>query len=329
MELDYVQLYMRGTEHWGSVQSVLSICFLTVARMAPVIGLSPFFGARILPNPVKIGMLVCFLAIILPKMIFSVTTPLQFNFTLLALLFREILIGAIFGFFLGLPFLIVSSTGVYVDHQRGGASLMTNDPTIQNQTSPLGTLYNMTLIVVFWGLGGPFHVLDFLYDSYDLIPPDRWIAPLFLAEHSLLHDRIILVLYTFAALSIQLAMPALLAVLMTDTFLGIANRLAPHVQITFLGMGLKSWFALLIVCLGFFPFVSQLGKQINFWLLEFKEIIYECRYPDKPNTAKTKVSTDPRHPSSFSPASTSLHFSSMNIPLTRCTAYVCSHNLGI
>jgi type III secretion protein SpaR/YscT/HrcT len=280
--LDYVQLYMRGTEHWGSVQSVLSICFLTVARMAPVIALSPFFGARILPNPVKIGMLLCFLAMIIPKLIFTITTPLQFNFTLLALVSRELLIGAIFGFFLGLPFLIVSSTGVYVDHQRGGASLMTNDPTIQNQTSPLGTVYNMTLIVVFWGLGGPIHVLNILFDSYDLVPPDKWIAPLFLAEHSLLHERVIHALFIFAALSIQLAMPALLAVLMTDTFLGIANRLAPHVQITFLGMGLKSWFALLIVCLGFLPFVTQLGKQIESWLRDFKEIVYECRYPDKP-----------------------------------------------
>ena len=280
MGIDYVQLYIKGTEHWGSVQSVLSISFLTVARIAPIISLSPFFGARVLPNPAKMGLLLCFLAIILPKMIFTVTTPLYFNTHLLLLFIRELLIGSIFGFFLSLPFLMVSSTGVYVDHQRGGASLMTNDPTIQNQTSPLGTLYNMTLIVIFWGLGGPFFVIDTLFLSYDLVPPDVWLMPSFLVDHSLLHERILNTLYVFAAVSIQLAMPALLAILMTDTFLGIANRLAPHVQITFLGMGLKSWFALLIVCLGYIPFSNQLGKQIEGWLRDFQEIVYECRYAD-------------------------------------------------
>jgi len=289
MGIDYVQLYIEGTRHWGSVQSVISICFLSAARIAPVISLSPFFGSRILPGPVKVGMLLCFIAIILPKLIFSVTIPLHFNLTLLTLMGKELLIGAIFGFFLGLPFLILSSSGVYIDHQRGGASLMTNDPTIQNQTSPLGTLYNMTLIVLFWGLNGPFHVVDTIYQSYELIPPDTWMAPTFLAEHSLLHERIIHALFIFASISIQLAMPALLAVLMTDTFLGIANRLAPHVQITFLGIGLKSWFALVIVCLGFYPLVLQLSKEIENWLLEFKEIVYECRYYEKPTVPETST----------------------------------------
>jgi type III secretory pathway component EscT len=193
---------------------------------------------------------------------------------------KEIFLGYIFGFFLGLPFLIVSTSGLFIDHQRGAASLMTNDPTIQNQTSPVGTLYNLILISTFWAMNGPFYVLDTLYLSYDLIPPGTWINPIFLAEHSAVHERLINALYIFTALSLQLAMPAFLAILMTDTFLGIINRLAPNVQITFLGMGLKSWFALMIVCLGLIPFVSQLEKEIKIWLIQFQELVYECRYPE-------------------------------------------------
>jgi type III secretory pathway component EscT len=159
---------------------------------------------------------------------------------------------------------------------------MTNDPTIQNQSSPIGTLYNMLLITLFWTVNGPFYVIDALFLSYDLLPPDTWASPAFLLENSLLHDRLIHVLYIFATLSLQLCMPAFLAMLMTDTFLGIINRLAPQVQITFLGMGLKSWFAILMVCIGFTPFVGQLTKQIESWLMEFKEIVYEtCYQPDE------------------------------------------------
>ena len=275
MELDYLELFLRNSSGPKAHLSVLSLCFLIIARIGPIISLSPFFGARILPAPVKLAMAGSFIAIILPKLILTVTVPLQFDANLMCLMLRELIIGTVMGFFIGLPFLIVSASGVFIDHQRGAASLMVNDPTIQNQSSPIGTLYNMLLIVLFWGIGGPFYVIDALFDSYTLCPPDQWTFPSFLLEHSLLHERILHILIIFATISLQLAMPAFLAMLMTDTFLGIINRLAPQVQITFLGMGLKSWFAILVVCLGFTPFVSTLTKQITGWLIEVHEIIQE------------------------------------------------------
>lgn len=276
MELDYVRLYIEGSAARSSPLSVLSLIILSMGRIGPIIGLSPFFGARILPAPVKIAMGLCFAAIILPKLIFAGETQVTFSTDLVFLMLKEVLIGTIFGFFLGLPFLMVSSAGIFIDHQRGAASLMTNDPTIQNQSSPIGTLYNLVLITVFWTLSGPFFVLDSLFQSYELLPPDQWLPLPFIAEHSLTHERLIHVLFIFATISLQLCMPALLAMLMTDTFLGIINRMAPQVQITFLGMGLKSWFAILIVCLGFVPFVNQLSKQVESWIIEFQAIVQEC-----------------------------------------------------
>lgn len=285
MELDYIQLFIRSPEDAKTTWSVFSLFFLALGRIAPIIAFSPFFGARVLSSPVKIVMAACFSAVILPKLIVVTTTPLAFDLQLVVLMVREVLLGSIFGFFLGLPFLMASAAGVYIDHQRGAASLMVNDPTIQNQSSPIGTLYNYLLICIFWSVGGPFSVLETLYHSYDLIPADVWVAPMFLSEKSMLHERLINVLCVFATVSMQLAMPALLSVLMTDAFLGIINRLAPQVHITFLGMGLKSWLAILIICLGFFPFVTHLTKQIDGWLREFHELVYEARYPEHVNVS--------------------------------------------
>jgi hypothetical protein len=50
-------------------------------------------------------------------------------------------------------------------------------------------------------------------------------------------------------------------ILMTDFFLGIANRLAPQVQITFLGMPLKSLLALTIVFFGWTLFTEEIVVQ--------------------------------------------------------------------
>lgn len=268
-----MQLFLRSANPEQSPFSVWALCFLAAGRIAPMLVLSPFFGARILPNPVKMVMIMLFVVMLLPRLMTLRTIPLSFNLDLIILMGKEMLIGTIFGFFLGLPFLIVSASGVYIDHQRGAASLMVNDPTIQNQSSPIGTLYNLLLICLFWAIQGPFRVLDVLSQSYAILPIDSFEIPIFLHERGFVHQVLLHIPYMFASLSLQLATPALLVILMTDTFLGVINRLAPQVQISFLGMGLKSWLALLLVCLGLTPFFDYMVKILNDWLDKFEYLV--------------------------------------------------------
>lgn len=273
--MDYVDLFSRSTLIEESPMTVLSLAFITIARILPVITLAPFFGARVLPHPVKMVFGICLLTMVFPKVVNSLSGPLPFNATLMVLFIKELFIGTILGFFVGLPFLILSSSGVLIDHQRGAASLMTNDPTIQNQSSPIGTLFNLILIVLFFVSDGPFFVIDTMLSSYDLVPPDQFLNPMFFNAENPLRLRMDKTLQVFVELMLQFAMPGLLVILMTDTFLGIINRLAPQVQITFLGMGLKSWLALFIVCVGWSPLVSQMSKQIVVWMREFMLLVQE------------------------------------------------------
>jgi len=273
--MDYVDLLEKSKIIEMSPSTLLSLLFLALARMMPIVGLAPFFGAKILPHSAKVILCLCLLTMIAPKLVLSISGPIEFNTMLMVLLAKEIFIGTIIGFFVSLPFLILSSSGVLIDHQRGAASLMTNDPTISNQTSPLGTLFNMILIVLFFNFNGPFYVIETLFSSYDLVPPDKLLSPIFFMPQSPLHERIMYAMQVFTNLMIQFAMPGLLVVLMTDTFLGIINRLAPQIQITFLGMGFKSWLAILIVCIGWSTMVDQMAKQIVLWMQEFLRLVQE------------------------------------------------------
>ncbi len=83
-------------------------------------------------------------------------------------------------------------------------------------------------------------------------------------------------------ISMQLAAPGLLAILMTDVFLGIANRLAPQVQITFLGMPLKSLLALTVVCFGWRVFTEELIRQCYKWLDIVKQTLVMITVGDAP-----------------------------------------------
>jgi type III secretion protein T len=260
---DYVSLYLNTAYAQNDLLPFLSLMFLFMGRMLPIIALVPFFGGRVLPRPVKVTFAISLFAIFLPQLLMETKTPLTFNLQLLLYLVKEVFVGVLLGFFLSIPFAIVQNTGILIDHQRGGSSLMVNDPTIQNQSSPLGTLFNYVLIYLFFMIDGPFIVLDIISQSYKILPPDKLLNSALFAETSQVVQYTTKILGNVMILSTQLAAPALIMILMTDFFLGIANRLAPQVQITFLGMPLKSLLALTIVFFGWTLFTQEIVNQAH------------------------------------------------------------------
>jgi type III secretion protein T len=273
MEQDYLNLFINSSLYYQNPIAPLSLLFLFLGRMLPIIGLSPFFGARVLPHPVKVTFALSLFVIFLPQLMLTTTTPLQFNLMLVIYFIKELFIGFSIGFIMSVPFTIAQNAGIIIDHQRGGASLMVNDPTIQNQSSPLGTLFNYVLIFIFFTIDGPFLFIDAIITSYEVIPPDKFFNTNFFLKGSGFWDIQFALFNKMMIISVRLATPALLAILMTDVFLGIANRLAPQVQITFLGMPLKSLLALAIVCFGWKLFEEEITKQSYEWLRIVKNMI--------------------------------------------------------
>lgn len=273
MDEGYLVLFVNSAFAKHNPTAAFTVFFLFLGRMLPIIALSPFFGARVLPQPVKVAFAICMFAIFLPKLLEVTTTPLQFNILAILLLVKELFIGFCIGLIITTPFIIVQNAGLIIDHQRGGASLMVNDPTVQNQSSPLGTLFNQILIVLFYVADAPFLVLELLMTSYDVIPPDKFLSALFFEKNNEFWKLQMRLFNQVMVLGIRLATPALLIMLMTDLFLGIANRLAPQVQITFLGMALKSLLGLGIVCIGWYFLVDQMGAGIFYWLQIIKDML--------------------------------------------------------
>ncbi len=262
----YLELFLSSAYAQSSSYAALSLLFLFLARMLPIIAMSPFFGARLLPNPTKVFFAFTLFVVFLPHLLLSVSSPTEFNTQLVFYVLKELFVGLAIGYIMSIPFIIVQSAGIIIDHQRGGASLMVNDPTIQNQSSPLGTLFNMVLIYIFYMIDGPFLFIDAIIKSYELIPPDKFLNPAFFNLSSSFAKMIIQLFNQMMVITIQIAAPALISILMTDVFLGIANRLAPQVQITFLGMPLKSLIGLTVICFGWQLMTSEFVRQSYFWI---------------------------------------------------------------
>lgn len=253
--------------------STLSLFLLGMMRIAPVIAMAPFFGSKT-PAPVKMGLLIALTVIFIPHLALTAKTMIGFNLEFIILCVKELFVGFILALFVSIPFYMAESAGVTIDFQRGSSSLQVQDPFSQSQASDLGILYNMVLVVIFYQIDGPFYFFNALFDTYNLIPADGWMPLEFFNFHHPFWQTVWGVVNRVMAVGIQLAAPSLLAILMTEMFLGIANRLAPQVQIAFLGMSLKSLVGLAMLCAAWFFILQQMNKQTMLWLSEMNKIVH-------------------------------------------------------
>lgn len=246
--------------------TVLSLFFLTLARLLPIVALAPFFGTKNVPMTIRMMFSVSLVAIFLPQNLMTAHGDLPFNLTYIGYLLKELLIGLGLGFLSSVPFLIAQMAGSLIDHQRGASSMQITDPTTQSQTGSIGMLYNFTLIAIFFSLNGPFIFLDGIAASYQLIPVDRLINPTFFSLTVPFGKQIVGLHQTMMNICIQLSAPALIGILLTDMFLGIANRLAPQVQIVFLGISLKSWVGIALMTAAWTLTIRVMGKESIAWI---------------------------------------------------------------
>ena len=255
---------------------LLTIAVLGLLRIAPIVAIAPFLGSK-LPGASKMGLAIVLTILLLPQMIASSSLHLSFDVYFLGYSLKELLIGVIFATLSAIPFHIVQAAGVLIDFQRGSSAMQMTDPVLQSQVSPIGVLYNYILIVIFFQIGGPFFFIDTLMQSFAIIPVDAFFTAKFFAPQLPLWHLLVGLLTKFTLLTIQFSAPALVAILMADLFLGIANRLAPNVQIAFLGMSIKSLLGLLLLWAGWFFVLDQMSHQTDAYFRTLMRVVETMR----------------------------------------------------
>ena len=255
---------------------ILSVFFLTIARILPVMVLAPFLGGKNFPAPIRMMFSTALVLLFLPRNFLIIQGEIPYDLHWIGLMAKELLIGVILGFLATVPFFLVQMSGSFIDHSRGSSALQVTDPTTQSQTGPIGILFNYALLAIFFALNGPFLFFEALAQSYTLLPIDQLINPqLFASTGPFWKQSASLAGYIFA-LSVRLAAPAIIGILLTDLFLGIANRLAPQVQIVFLGISLKSWVGIALLTASWGLVIKVMGKESIEWVKAITHLIQEA-----------------------------------------------------
>jgi type III secretion protein T len=254
------------------LNEVWNIFLLGLARIVPTIAIAPFYGGKMIGDVVKLGLGVCITFVFLPFLILTNPSSFTMDVTFLLLMAKEVIIGALLGFIIAIPFYYAQGAGALIDHQRGSQSLQVMDPSTQMQTSPTGTLYNDMLLVLFFAISGPILFFDGLFTSFTLIPLDSFFPSQFFDLKHPFWITMMGILTTVVKIALQLSAPSLIGMLLSDLFLGIANRMAPQVQISFLLWSFKAFIGIAMLFLAWWLVIKQLDAQATAWLKTYSSL---------------------------------------------------------
>lgn len=251
---EFIQLLetiLRTFEIGNSPQAFLVLVGLAFARILSFLTIVPFFGGQAVPGRVKVATATALVIIVFPTLASQLPqdgSPLPFGpIGFIALLAKEGFIGFTLGFIASSVFEAIQMAGRIVDIQRGSSMAEMFAPQVQARVSELGQLKLQLAIVIFLGIGAHHLFLRALAESFAFIPAMRfphiesgWSPPVALLT------QLSAIMFGFG---IQLAIAPVLALLLTDLFFGIINRVAPQMNVFFLSMPVKMAIGLVIVAL--------------------------------------------------------------------------------
>jgi len=152
----------------------------------------------------------------------------------------NLLVGIVLGFATGLIFHLFAMAGSAIDFSSGLSIAQVFDPLSASRSAPLGRSFNVIALTLFFAIGGQRLVVEGLGMAFSAVSLTGTVA----LDPGLARGVVELLGMTFVA-AIELAMPVLTALFVTELVLGIAARFAPQSNVLMVGLPLK-----LIIALG-------------------------------------------------------------------------------
>lgn len=224
----------------------------------------PVLGGQTIPAQVRIGLGIILSAILIP---WQPLGPEVKELGLLAFaagILQELIIGALAGFAATLTFGAIQIAGEMMGVVSGfGAGNILN-PTMGSTGSALDQLFVMVGMLIFLVLNGHHTFLMAVQRTFTVIPVNEALP--FSDPETLLTMTANLI-----TSGIQIALPVIGALLLADISMGLLARVAPQIQIFFLGLPAKVGLGLIAVGMTFgiaLPVMRDLFQKMGPRLLE-------------------------------------------------------------
>ena len=235
------------------------VFFLAFTRVMAMIVHIPVLGGRAIPNQVKIGFGILLAMIILPWDLLPATEEALSLLVFAFQVAREILIGTLAGFGAVLTFGAVQMAGDVMGLGSGFRAAQVLNPALGLQGSAMNQFFVVMATLLFLVVNGHHIFIVALQRSFDLVPLSETLP-------ALSSERLLTLAGQMIGLGVQMALPVFGAVLLTDLSLGLLARVAPQIQVFFLGVPVKvavGMMALLLSLGILFPLLREMFKDIG------------------------------------------------------------------
>ncbi len=211
---------------------------LVLARVSTFLAVLPFLGATGVPRTVRAGLAlaltVFWLAATAPAVPAAGAAAALASWPVVGLaMAREVLLGALFGFALGLITLPAHIAGEYLSQEVGLTFGNLINPTGAAAATPLTQIIESSANLIFFGLDGHHLFFAALFGSFALYPVGAGPWPGVPAEY------LVGGVATAQEAGIVLALPAAACVFLTTVVLALLSRVAPQLSLYNVGFPLR------------------------------------------------------------------------------------------
>lgn len=227
---------------------------LMFVRITSFFLIAPLFSMKGVPNHFKIG-IGAFLALMAWTGA-SLGDPLPLDGYFIGMAIREVAIGIALGFTAALILYTVQVAGAFIDFQMGFAIASVMDPQTGSQVPIIGHFKYILALLFLLAVDGHHMMLDGIMRSLQVLP----VGTLAFGVGSSELARFIVELFTGMFLSaLQIALPIIGALFLTDIALGILAKTVPQLNIFAVGFPLKIFtgFVLLMFSMPIFFYILQ------------------------------------------------------------------------
>ncbi|MBL6749018.1 MAG: flagellar biosynthetic protein FliR [Nevskia sp.] len=206
--------------------------FWPFLRIGGLVLAAPLFSAQAVPPRVRL-MLALALSVALAPLLPATAALASFSAPWWLEIGRELAVGVGLGLLLQLVFEAVMLAGELVSYGMGLGFAQLADPLHGASAPMLGQFYQVFAALLFFSLGGHLHLVQMVADSFQRVPAGQAVptAASFLAVASGGGSM-------FAG-ALQIALPAVAALLLVNIAFGVMNRSAPALNMLSIGFPLS------------------------------------------------------------------------------------------
>jgi type III secretion protein T len=227
---------------------------LGMARLLPCMILVPAFCFKYLKGPLRYAVVI--VVAIVPAPSISQALSGQENLIAMAgLLIKEGVLGTLLGLLLYAPFWMFASVGALLDSQRGALSGGQINPALGPDATPLGELFQETLIMLVILSGGLSLITQVIWDSYLIWPPTEWMPSMTIDG---LHIFLEQLNQTLQHMMLYAA-PFIGLLLLIEAALAIIGLYAQQLNVSILAMPAKSMAGIAFLLI-YLPTLLELGS---------------------------------------------------------------------